>query len=266
MLYFLENRLVFHPVRASEEWDPAPNPRVEEVSFQSTDGNRICAWWCPTPGWSAEKGAMLYCYGNAGNLSGRGPAIANWQSHLDTSILIFDYPGYGRSEGRPSEAGCYAAAEAGYEWLITQKHVPAERILLYGDSLGGGVAVNLASQRPHRALILVRTFTSIPAAAKDVYPWLPTHWLMRNKFDNLAKIGDCRRPVFVAHGSHDRVVGFAHGKRLFESAAEPKRFLEMPGADHNDPLRPEFFTSLGAFLAEHPAGEPLRAPVTVRQN
>jgi fermentation-respiration switch protein FrsA (DUF1100 family) len=266
VLLFLETRLLFHPTRANEEWISPPNSRVEDVFPQSRDGIRIHAWWCPTADWSPDKGALLYSHGNAGNLSHRADAIASWQRYLGISVLIFDYPGYGRSEGKPSEAGCYSAGEAAYDWLVEQKHISRERILLYGGSLGGGVAVELASRRPHRALVLVKAFTSVADAAQEVYPWLPARWLVRNRFENLAKIGRCTQPIFIAHGTSDRVIRFSHSERLFAAANEPKRFHAMPGADHGDPLNKDFFVSLGTFLSENAVRTPERAAASSAKN
>jgi uncharacterized protein len=248
VLSLLENWLLFHPLRATQYWLPPPNTRVEDIYLQDVSGTRIHAWWCPAQNWHPAQGAMLYCHGNAGNLSCRADAIAHWQQALDLSVLIFDYPGYGRSEGSPTEAGCYAAADAAYDWLTRTMGVPPERLLIYGGSLGGGVAVDLASRQPHRALILVKTFTSIPDAAQSVYPWLPARWLVRNRFDNLEKISRCSRPIFVAHGTGDRLIPFAQGQRLFTAASEPKQFLAMTDLDHNDGLSPEFFAALRSFL------------------
>jgi fermentation-respiration switch protein FrsA (DUF1100 family) len=250
VLLALENRLLFHPVRAAEEWLAPPNAQVEDVFLRSADGTRIHAWWCPTPNWSSEQGALLYCHGNACNLSHRCQAIASWQKQFGTAVLIFDYPGYGQSEGEPNEAGCYAAAEAAYAWLVDEKHVLGSQVLLYGGSLGGGVAVELATHKPHRALVLVKTFTSIPDAAQDVCRWIPVRWLMRNKFANLEKIGRCTQPVFIAHGTSDRTVQYRHSEELFTAANEPKQFFTMPGGDHNDPLPAEFFLSLTTFLGQ----------------
>lgn len=248
VLMLLENWLLFHPLRATEYWLPPPNSRVQDVELQTVNGTRIHAWWCPTKNWLPAQGALLYCHGNAGNLSCRADAVALWQQALDVSVLIFDYPGYGRSNGRVTEAGCYRSADAAYHWLTQTMKVPPERLLIYGGSLGGGVAVDLASRQPHRALILVKTFTSIPDAAQSVYPWLPVRWLVRNRFDNLEKIGRCTRPIFIAHGTTDRLVPFVQGQRLFEAASEPKQFLAMAGLDHNDGLSPEFFSALRSFL------------------
>jgi uncharacterized protein len=247
VLLALENSLVYHPCPASRDWQPAPAPEVRDVELTAADGNRIHGWWFPKEG---SEGALLYLHGNAGNLSHRGGAMRRLRDELGVSVLIIDYPGFGRSGGSPSEAGCYAAADAAYEWLTKVQKVPPGKLLIYGASLGGGVAVELASRRDHRALILAKTFTSLPDVGAGQYPWLPVRWLMRNRFDSLAKIGQCRRPVFVAHGTADRVVPCAHGERLCAAANEPKRFFRMAGVDHNDGWGEGFFPALKGFLAE----------------
>jgi fermentation-respiration switch protein FrsA (DUF1100 family) len=251
VLMALENSLVYHPVRASQDWWPPPGPHVQDVELRLPDGTPIHAWWCPVEG---ARGAVLYCHGNAGNLSHRGDAIAAMDRVVGEAVLIFDYPGYGKSGGRPSEAGCYAAADAAYDWLVEHRHIPPERIILYGGSLGGGVAVDLARRRPHRALVLAQTFTSLPDVGGRQFPWLPVRWLMRNRFDNLAKIGHCRRPVFISHGTADRVVPFQLGQRLFAAANEPKEFLRVEGGDHNE-AAPAFYVTLRRFLAKVDAGK-----------
>lgn len=248
----LENWLVYHGYPASRSWVPPPAEQVRDLELTSADGNRIHAWYLPCPG---SDRAVLYCHGNAGNLSHRGVNLPRWQQALNAAVLIFDYPGYGKSSGSPSEAGCYAAADAAYDWLTQQAHIAPERIILYGGSLGGGVATDLASRRPHRALVLARTFTSLPDTAAHIYPWLPVRLLMRNRYDNLAKIGRCHRPVFIAHGTADSIVPFSLGQRLYVAANEPKRFLPLEGQDHNDPLPAEFYRAVRQFLEEVEKGQ-----------
>src|SRR5207253_8642806 len=141
------------------------------------------------------------------------------------------------------ESGCYAAADAAFDWLVNVQKVQAERIILYGGSLGGGVAIELAGRRPHRALILVSTFTSVPDMAQRLYPWLPARWLVRNRFENMAKIGKCTKPIFCAHGTKDSIVPFEQGQRLFAAAPEPKRFFPMEGYDHNHTPGPDFYAT-----------------------
>jgi fermentation-respiration switch protein FrsA (DUF1100 family) len=248
VLLAFENSMLFHPLRASEDWLSPPNDRVQDVELKTADGTPIHAWWCPVNG---ATGAVLYCHGNAGNLSHRSGQVAQWQARLNESVLIFDYPGYGKSGGKPNEAACYAAAVVAYDWLVEQAKVPANEIILYGGSLGGGVAVELAFRgKPNRALVLLKTFTSIPDMAQQKFPWLPARWLVRNKFNNLGKIGQCKGPVFIAHGDCDRLVPCSHGQRLFAAAREPKQFLMLEGCDHNDPSGPEFYERLRKFLQE----------------
>jgi fermentation-respiration switch protein FrsA (DUF1100 family) len=242
----LENRLVYHPTTANQDWEPPPFGPVEDVYLRLADGTAIHAWWCPHPG---APGALLYCPGNGGNLSHRGHVLHALQQALGQSVMIFDYPGYGRSEGRPTEQGCYGAADAAYEWLTQVPRVPGDSIVIYGSSLGGGVAVDLASRRPHRALVLDKTFTSVPDVAQRRFPWLPVRWLMRNRFDSLAKIGKCRQPVFIAHGTTDNLVPFVLGERLYAAANAPKQFFPMDACGHNDHPPAELFVALRQFLA-----------------
>jgi len=264
LLMLFENWLVYHPAKADQDWQPAPiplingvpTPIIEDVELTSADGTRLHGWWAPDPG---TGDVALYFHGNAGNLSHRGPSQLKMRELLKIGVLQVDYPGYGKSDGSPSEAGCYAAADAAYDWLVHQKKIDPKRIIIYGVSLGGGVAVNLASRRDHRALVLVKTFTSMPDVGQNMHPWLPVRWLMRNRFDSVGKIGQIRRPVFVAGSIHDQLIPYEQGQRLFEAANEPKEFFTLEGG-HNDGLSPRFFESLRLFLRERaPVGEPVPA-------
>jgi fermentation-respiration switch protein FrsA (DUF1100 family) len=256
-LLLFEDRLVFHPVPASRRWLPPPAGRtVKDVSLHAADGTALHARWFPRP---RARRAVLVCHSRAGNLSLelRPEEVAGWQDVLGASVLIFDYPGYGRSAGAASEVGCYHAADAAYDWLIREQGLASRRLVLYGRSLGSAVAVELASRRPHGALVLVSPPTSLPDTALGQFPLLPARWLMRNRFDSLARIRSCHAPLFVVHGTADRLVSPAQGKELFAAANEPRRFLPVEGARHGDCVRPAFFTALSAFLE---AASPLDAP------
>jgi fermentation-respiration switch protein FrsA (DUF1100 family) len=249
-LLALEDRLLFHPVSASRSWTPPPPGfEVHDIEFRTAEGTRVHARWFPRRG---ARGAVLVCHSRAGNLSLalRPEEIAGWQEGLGQAVLVFDYPGYGRSAGSPSEAGCYAAADAAYDWLTRTRQVAPQRLLIFGRSLGSAVAVDLASRRPHRALVLVSPFTSLPDAARHHLPFLATGQLMRNRFDSLAKIGRCPGPVFIVHGTDDHLVPFGLGEQLFAAANPPKSFLPVAGARHGDCLTPAFFPALRAFLAD----------------
>jgi fermentation-respiration switch protein FrsA (DUF1100 family) len=248
VLLLLENALVYHPSRETDSWEPPPaNVVVEEVWVQTPDGTRIHGWWFPCEG---AKGALLYAHGNAGNLSHRGPVAPFLMQALGTSVLLFDYPGYGKSTGKPSEAGCYAATDAMYDWLTQTQHLPPENIILFGKSLGGGPATELAVRRAHRALVLVKCFTSIPDMAQSQFPFLPARWLVRNRFDNLEKIGKCTRPVVIAEAERDEMIPNWMGHKLYEAAHEPKRYFLLENSSHNDVLPASFLTGLADFLRE----------------
>jgi fermentation-respiration switch protein FrsA (DUF1100 family) len=254
MFSAIETRMLFFPTRASEDW-LAPEEvglHAEDVELRGLGGVRLHAWWCPgRPAIDPKaEGALLYCHGNAGNLSHRAHPILEIHRMLGLPVFIFDYPGYGRSEGRPSEKGCYAAAHAACDWLAREKGVDASRLILFGESLGGGMAVELATRAHYRAAVLCRTFTSIPDMAQVQFPYLPLRWLVRNRFDNLAKIDRCSTPMFIAHGDCDSLIPYRQAQRLFEKAREPKRFFHMAGCDHVDPLRPAFYQALRDFLNE----------------
>jgi fermentation-respiration switch protein FrsA (DUF1100 family) len=174
----------------------------------------------------------LFCHGNAGNIWNRIDVI--WMLHeMGFNVCIFDYRGYGKSEGRPTEAGTYADAEAVWKWLVETKGIAPGRIVVQGESLGGGVASWVAEKKKPGALILESTFTSLPDMAARMYPFLPARWLCRFSYNTLARLPDIHCPVLVAHGKDDEMIPFAFGQRLFQAANEPKVFIELKGS-HND--------------------------------
>ena len=252
MLPFIEKRLIYKPVKAKKDWVPAADPAIQDVWLTSRHKRtRIHAWWCPT---SDAEWVVLYCHGNAGNLSQRQSTVRAWQEIVRASVLIFDYPGFGRSGGRPTEKGCYASAEAAYRWLTEAQGVPPDRLVLCGGSLGGAMAVELAVRHPHRALILINAFTCIPDMAKKVVPYLPSRWLVRTRYHNLAKLRTYRGPLFVIHGTADETIPFAHGERLFAACPSPhKRFLPVEGARHNNTATPQVYAEIARFLRALPA-------------
>jgi uncharacterized protein len=153
-----------------------------------------------------------------------------------------------------------AAADVAYDWLTSTAKIPADRIILMGVSLGGGVAVDLASRRPAQALVLVKTYTSMPDVAAHLLPWLPVRHLMLNQFDSLAKISRCTQPLFVVSGTRDRLVPYDHGPLLYGAGNEPKQFYPLIGSRHNEPLPPDFYAALSGFLAATTAANPPDRP------
>ena len=252
VLIGLEDSLLFNPRTAARTWEAPPDGLdAKDVTINSRDGTRLHGWWCEPQGWEPEYGAMLYCHGNACNLSIHGDSALVWQRQLNVAVLLIDYPGYGHSDGTPSEAGLYAAGDAAYAWLIEEKKVPANRLLIHGLSLGGGVAIDLAARRPHRALILSGTFTSFPEEAQAVVPFTPAKWLAHNQFRNIEKISHVTTPVFIAHSTTDPLIPFSQGERLYAAVISPhKRFLPLVDAPHD--LRDEWdvHTAVRQFLLE----------------
>ena len=242
-----ETSRLFFPVKATEHW-VSPGPvglAAEAVELQTSTRRRIHA--CAPARTPIRAARVLYSHGNAGNLSHR-PSPSARCSGMCRCPYHLRHPGYGHSP--PRRKTCYASADAAYDWLVRVKGVPPEKIVLFGESLGGGPSTELATRRPFRMLVLARTFTSIPDMAQVFFPYLPARWFVFNHFDNLAKIDRCLGPVFIAHGDCDRLIPYEQGVRLFVKAREPKRFFHMAGFEHADPLAPAFYESLRDFLAE----------------
>jgi pimeloyl-ACP methyl ester carboxylesterase len=248
MLMALENRLLF-PGRHRLGWDdPPPGLRVEELTLTSADGTAIGAWWCAPPGWEPGQGAVLFSHGNGDNLSHWGDRYLLWQKELGTAVLGYDFPGFGKSGGSPTEQSCYDAAAAAHDWLTGQKGIRPGDVILRGQSLGCAMSVELATRQECRAVVLLSPFTSFPDVAQATVPFLPARWLVRNRMDNLGKMPDVRGPVFIAHSTDDHVVPFRHGERLFEAAVGRKQFFRSQGIRHNHPRSAEFFAAVRAFV------------------
>jgi fermentation-respiration switch protein FrsA (DUF1100 family) len=252
LLLALESRFIFHPTPAAVDWTPPPDDRFQDVTLTSAAGDRIHGWWLPREGATAN---VFYCHGNAGNLSHRGRGLLRWSQELNASVLIFDYPGYGKSTGVPTEAGCYAAADVMWDHHTGERHADPRRMILVGVSLGGAMATDLAARQPHRALVLLKAFASVPDMAQSMYPWLPARYFVRSRFDNLSNIARCPGPTFILHNRHDTLVPFRHGELLFAAAREPKRLYIQDEGDHEAGLPDDFFAQLRDFLASHPAAD-----------
>ena len=247
VLSFFENRLVFRPASAAESWIPPPTDEIRDVELTSAAGDRLVGWWLPCPG---SERTILYFHGNAGNLSHRGNSIVKMRKLLNAAVFIIDYPGYGKSSGSPTEAGAYQAADAAYDWLVQSEKRDPKNLILYGGSLGGGVAIELATRKTHQALVVVKSFTSVPDVGAGIFPWLPVRWIMRTRFDSIGRISTLRGPVFIAHGDRDTIIPYAHGEALYAAANEPKRFHRLEGQNHNDALPEGFFAELKRFLGD----------------
>lgn len=250
----VENSLVFQPAEYPEgDWQPA-GLAVEDVRFTAADGTSLHGWYCHHP---RPRAVVLFCHGNAGNVTHRADVLRRLNGQHGLAVMMFDYRGYGRSEGEPNEAGILQDARAARAWLAERTGVAQRDVVLMGRSLGGGVAVDLAAEDGARALVLESTFTSLPEVAGEHTSWLPTGLLMRNRLNSLEKIARYHGPLLISHGDADRVIPFDHGRRLFEAANEPKQFVAIPDSDHNDPQTAEYYMALdrllgGAYWPEEP--------------
>jgi pimeloyl-ACP methyl ester carboxylesterase len=231
MLLF-ERRLIYFPQRVHDVSPGDLRLSFEDLTLTAEDGVRIHAWYLPPPG--EARWVVLLAHGNGGNISHRLDRTLLLQSKLGAAVLLFDYRGYGRSEGSPDEEGTYRDARAAHRWLVEDERVSADRLVVFGESLGSAVALDLAVSRPCRALVLESPFSSVPAMARAVYPFLPLWPFVRTRYDNLSKAPLLRVPLLVLHGDRDEVVPIAQGRRVFEAAPPPKRFFAIPGAGHND--------------------------------
>jgi len=230
LLLVFEKHLIYFPTRAHEVTPAGLGLASEEVELRAEDGVRLHGWFLPVKG---SRLTVLVCHGNGGNVSHRLDRVLLMQSRLNVDTLLFDYRGYGESEGSPDEQGTYRDARAAYRWLVAHGHGP-ERVVLFGESLGSAVALQLALEVEARALVLESPFASVPEMARAVYPFLPLWPFVRTRYDNVAKVARLRMPLLVMHGERDEVVPFAQGRRVFDKAPEPKRFFAIPGASHND--------------------------------
>ncbi len=247
LMMWFEESFIFIPSRyPAGDWRP-PGLDFEDAWFTTADGVNLHGWYVEHP---EPQALILFSHGNAGNVTHRAAILHSIRRHAEASVLVYDYRGYGRSDGRPNEQGVYADARAARTWLAERTGVEPTAIVLMGESLGAAVSVELAAADGCRALVLESAFTSAPDMAAVLYPFLPARLLMRNRFDSLAKIGKYQGPLLQSHGTSDRIVPFEQGKRLFEAAeaAQPKQFLAMPGVDHNDPRPVEYYQTLGEFL------------------
>lgn len=247
---WLERNKIYYPSRAITVIPRSLGMAFEEVSLTAADGVRLHGWFIPAAP-SGRALTTLFCHGNAGNVSNRVEKAAILHK-LGLSVLLFDYRGYGRSEGAPSEQGTYLDADAAYRYLTETRKIPPERLVIHGESIGNGVAVEAAVRHPSRALIVESAFTSIAGMGESVAPFLPLRWFVSTRYDNLAKLPKVGRPVLVMHSRGDEVIPFEMGEALFAAAAPPKRFLAMKGSHDDGYLEsgPAYPEAIRAFLDE----------------
>jgi hypothetical protein len=252
-----EQRQVFRPARYPDgDWTPA-GFKFEDAWFNAQDGTRLNGWYYPREN---PAGVVLLAHGNGANMTAYADALRVLHDRHRLAVMVFDYRGYGKSDGEPDEQGILADARAARKWLAHRENINETDIVLMGHSLGGGVVVDLAASDGARGLILVNTFTSLPDVASYHFPLVPAGLMMHNRLASIAKIENYNGPLLLAHCETDRTIPFTQGKRLFAKANEPKQFVATRGTGHDDLLPEDFQQALDAFLASLPGTKPLPKP------
>ena len=224
-----ERSMIYHPDPNLEVSPAAIGLAYEDVTITASDGVRIHGWWIPT---EDSRGTILFCHGNAGNISHRLESILIFHQ-LDLSVFIFDYRGYGKSAGSPSEEGTYRDAAAAYNYLREYREISPGKIIIFGRSLGGAVAIKLAGEEEAGALICESSFTSAVDMGRLLFPYLPVDLLVFDRYDSISRVGELSLPKLFIHSRGDEIIPFGHGERLYRAAAPPKEFLEIRGG-HNE--------------------------------
>ncbi len=237
-LYFSQDRMIFYPTRDIEITPDEAGIEYEDIFIEVAPGVRINAWYFPRRSDGGGESppdyrrTVLFCHGNGGNISHRLETVEVLLD-LGVDVLLFDYRGYGRSDGSPSEANLYVDAIACLDWLSTVKNVPSESVVVFGRSLGGAVAIDLARRRSCAGLIVESSFTSAADMGRLMFPYFPVGVLLKHGFDSVEKIDRVNCPVLVMHSPDDEMIPFRMGQTLFERAKEPKEFVSITGP-HNE--------------------------------
>ncbi len=238
-LYFGQARMIYFPIRAMSASPADLDLAFEDIFMATDDGHTIHGWFVPhDSAWATH----VFCHGNATNISHRLEILRMFHS-LKLNVFLFDYRGYGRSDGKPSEQGTYRDAMAAWRYLVEERGIPADQIIIHGQSLGGGVASWLASRVTPKALIIESSFTSIPDIAKKFYPFLPVKLLSKYQYSTKNRIKKISCPILIIHSPEDNLIPYSHGRRLYELANPPKQFVEIKGP-HNS----GFIESEGIYM------------------
>lgn len=233
-MYASQRSYQYFPSRQGQSAATLGLKGVSDLKLVTEDGETLQVWYAAS---RPERPVILYLHGNGGEISGRSERFAAYQAG-DFGVLFVSYRGYGASTGKPSEQGLVKDARAAYDWLIAQG-VNSAAIMLVGESLGSGVAVQLAAERRVGAVALEAPYYSAADIAASAYWWLPVHWLMKDRFDSFAYIGKVHAPLLVIHGDEDHVIPIAEGRKLFAKANEPKQMVVVPGGTHGTIFSPD---------------------------
>jgi uncharacterized protein len=253
LLAWYEPRLIYFPARELERTPASLGLPFEDIALRTVDGERVHGWFLPAP--APAPVTLLLLHGNAGNISHRFEKLAVLRG-LGADVLIIDYRGYGRSSGRPTETGTYRDADAAYKYLVQTRGIDPRRVVLYGESLGAAVAVDLAARKPVGGLVMESAFSSAVDVGQEMFSFLPARLLVRNRYQSAKKIGAVQAPVLILHSRDDEYFGWHHPQRLYDAAREPKRLVALRGG-HNDAFLVSsqvYATALAELLSQVSAG------------
>lgn len=249
LLFFSQDSMLYIPGDRILRTKPSDlGLRYEDIHLTTADHVSIHGWLMTV---DKPRGVVIFCHGNAGNISHRVDNLRLF-AELGFSVLIFDYRGYGQSGGKPTETGTYLDGEAVYDYLVEVKKIKPEKIVVFGRSMGAGIATYIASKRECGGLIIESAFSSVPDIGQQLYPFLPVRLLSRYSYDSKTRLKTIHCPLLVAHSPADEIIPFSHGERLFQVANQPKFFLTMRGG-HNDgyyTTGKRYFDELDKFLTE----------------
>ena len=249
-LVLMETSLVYPaPKFPTGNWKPGYSH--ENVEFTSSDGTRLHSWIVRSKSQREIPRYVIYCHGNGENVAlAGGWSILDIITQLDANVMVFDWRGYGKSEGSPHEAGIKLDAEKALEVFCENFGIKPAEVILVGHSLGGGVATHLASTKGCKALILQKTFSSLPDVAAGRFPFVPVHLLMRNRFDSATAIKEYSGPLFQSHGERDKVIPIRFGEKLFANATdhELNSFTRLPKIGHNDGFPSGYWQQVDQWL------------------
>jgi fermentation-respiration switch protein FrsA (DUF1100 family) len=252
MLRWFEHRKVYVPSSLMTRHGRELRSSCEDVYFAAADDVRLHGWFFPAEANAARaQHVLLVLHGNTGNICGRLSFCEVWLQ-LGLNVFLFDYRGFGRSEGTPSEEGTYRDAQAAHKWVCAKGFEPRNVIVL-GKSLGGGVASELALREQVGGLILQSTFSNIPSVGAELFPWLPVKRFHTIKYDTVSKLPRIRVPVLIMHSRRDQIIGYHHAERNLAAANDPKIFWEIYG-NHTGTLEAgasEYVKGLNSFLMQY---------------
>ena len=243
------SQVLYHPSREIRGTPADLGLIYEWVALETGDGERLSAWWVPA---ASPRGVLLFCHGNAGNISDRLDSIRIF-NRLGLSLFIFDYRGYGRSSGHPSEQGTYRDAEAAWNYLTRVRQKDPQEIVVFGRSLGGSIAAWVSQVHKPQVLILESSFSSLREAARDRLPGIFVKLLVPDQYRTLQYLTMVHCPVLVLHSREDEIISFRHGEALYAAANEPKGLVEIHGSHNQGFLKsqPLYEAALDSFLSKY---------------